>query len=257
MRMAKARQSELNKRFYDLFQIQEYPSEAVEFMRFVNIAVPIMEKELYSSLKKDSSLCDKYVLLINDFDRISHETLKNIIAIDKKYSYSDIINEELYQKKEYEIYVISKTLRNHEFIFEKNKIEQLQNVYIKIFNQEDYEDMQNYMKDNKELMQWLVQVDAYKDAGERIQNYAATRQSTKLLEYIMNDLTIDQIIEYLSKISGFDGRESAKFFVNWQQANKKLLVQSSIYNNCHGKLIDPGLKGTYTRKYNEARKELS
>lgn len=257
MRMAKARQSELNKRFYDLFQIQEYPSEAVEFMRFVNIAVPIMEKELYSSLKKDSSLCDKYVLLINDFDRISHETLKNIIAIDKKYSYSDIINEELYQRKEYEIYVISKTLRNHEFIFEKNKIEQLQNVYIKIFNQEDYEDMQNYMKDNKELMQWLVQVDAYKDAGKRIQNYAATRQSTKLLEYIMNDLTIDQIIEYLSKISGFDGRESAKFFVNWQQANKKLLVQSSIYNNCHGKLIDPGLKGTYTRKYNEARKELS
>ena len=45
--------------------------------------------------------------------------------------------------------------------------------------------------------------------------------------------------------------------MNWQQANKKLLVQSSIYNNCHGKLIDPGLKGIYTRKYNEARKELS
>lgn len=33
-----------------------------------------------------------------------------------------------------------------------------------------------------------------------------------------------------------------------------IITKSLIYNNCHSKLIDPGLKGGYTKVYKMARR---
>ena len=256
MRMSKVHQNEMNKAFYDLFQMEEFPEECIEFMSFVHMDIPMMEKNLYIALNKDEVLRKKYVELINSLSVVSQEIIKNIQLMQTKYGYSEAINEKLFQQRDYETYVVSKTLKNSIFIFEKDKLDEIGETYKYIFNQSNYKVTQNYMMNNLEFMNWLVQEKAYEEADKTIQNYVAARQSSSLLKYVLGHMQEEQIVEYLSEINGFDGHESARFFVQSQDERKNLLVHPGIYNNCYEKLIDSGLKGWYTRIFKAAKKNV-
>lgn len=256
MRMSKVHQNEMNKAFYDLFQMEEFPEECIEFMSFVHMDIPMMEKNLYIALNKDEVLRKKYVELINSLSVVSQEIIKNIQLMQTKYGYSEVINEKLFQQRDYETYVVSKTLKNCIFIFEKDKLDEIGETYKYIFNQSNYKVTQKYMMNNLEFMNWLVQEKAYEEADKTIQNYVAARQSSSLLKYVLGHMQEEQIVEYLSEISGFDGHESARFFVQSQDERKNLLVHPGIYNNCYEKLIDSGLKGWYTRIFKATKKNV-
>lgn len=151
-------------------------------------------------------------------------------------------------------HMLCQNIENSIFIFEKDKLDEIGETYKYIFNQSNYKVTQNYMMNNLEFMNWLVQEKAYEEADKTIQNYVAARQSSSLLKYVLGHMQEEQIVEYLSEINGFDGHESARFFVQSQDERKNLLVHPGIYNNCYEKLIDSGLKGWYTRIFKAAKR---
>ncbi len=255
MRMAKKKVNEMNRLFYEKFEMEDSAAEKVKFMKSVNKAIPYMEKELYKDMGTDKDLCEEYVNFINNLSEINEETIENICALKTCYAYSTLINEELYRKKQYKQYVVSKTLGDGEFQFEQDKLPELGDIYKFLFNQSAYTHTIGYMKKNKEFLSWLIQQEAYKELEINIENYHAARQTKELLKYIIDNLQEEKIIEYLSQVNGFDNHESAHFFVQLMIQNRNLLIESTIYDNCHPKLIDPGLKGWYTKAYKAAKND--
>lgn len=254
MRMAKKRVNEMNRIFYDKFEMETSAEEKIKFMRFVNKAIPYMEKDLYKELDTDTSICRTYINFVNALSEVNEETVNNICELNTIYAYSNLINEKLYRKRQYKKYVVSKTLGAGEFQFEQDKLPDLEETYKSLFNQSNYNKTIECMKRNKEFLIWLVQQKAYRDEECNLENYHAARQTKELLEYVIDNLQAEKLVKYMSQIDGFNDQDSARAFVQLMSQNTKLLTQTSIYNNCHSKLIDSGLKGWYTKVYKAARR---
>ena len=254
-RMAAKRFNEMNKKFYDKFEMEHSADERLKFMIIIGKAVPIMEKELYNLFEDDDKMINKYNSFINKLPNINEETIENICNFNTFYSYSDPINEKLFQYAKYQQYVVSKTLGNAKFEMEEDKLDVLADTYIYVYNQSVLNNTRKYMAKNEQFGAWLQKKEAYVDLGDKITRYANVKQSVKLLQYIFKCLEDEKLTVYLSSIVGFDGYDSARFFVKTIVEQKYLLSQTEIYNNCHEKLVDPGLKGWYTKSYKQERKK--
>lgn len=254
MRMAKKKVNEMNRLFYEKFEMDDSAAEKIKFMQFVNKTIPYMEKDLYKELETEKTACTKYIEFINTLPEIGEETISNISKLKRYYGYSDQINEELYRRKLYKRYVLSKMLSSGYFQFEQDKLSDLGDIYKFLFNRSTDNQIIRYMQECKDFLVWLIQQKAYMEPEINIENYYAARQTKDLLRYVIDNLQEEKIIEYMSQIDGFDSYESAHFFVELMTQNRNLLNKSAIYNNCHSKLIDSSLKGWYTKAYKLAKR---
>jgi hypothetical protein len=250
--MSVKRRSELNAQLIKLFDVEASPEKTVELVDFIGMSIPSIEKDLYEELNNDEVLCKKYVRYANRLQSINMTVAKNIWMLKRVDIYSNAINEKMYETKHYEIYISSKTASMEKFEIEDQRKEVLWSVYVKMFHSPSQERTQNYMKENKEFLNELIEKSAYENAGDMFKNYAAAMQTKELIAYAFEILKDDLLSEYLTSVDGFKNYEAAHCFVGMVIQRTNVLASSAVYKNCHEKLIDAGLKGWYTK----ARKKL-
>lgn len=251
-RMSKKRRNEVAAKFIDLFDI-ETASRKIKFMKHIGVSVSSMEKGLYIELNKDEKLLEQYIEYANSLDEVSDLTMNNILNSNKIKSYSTVINNKLFEMKQYERYVSSKTQGEHKFEIEVDKKNILWKTYKNMFNGTGYKTTQQFMLKNKEFLKLLVDDHAYEETETQIMVYAYALQTIELLQFVFDNLSISELQKYLSCIEGFISYDAANFFVKKIFDDKMLLNSDVVYNNVHDKLVNSGLKAKYTK----ARKKHS
>lgn len=246
-RMARARRKEINDKIYELFQMKENPGERVKFLNFTGVSVEEMEKDLWKVLNEDENLRKAYITYANQLEKIPIYTLKNILKLDSIDIYSPVINQRLWECKEYEIYVSSKTRLEKQFVMEEDKLNELWPVYIRIFHSSNWRRTRVYMTKNELFMKRLIEQNAYTEVGENIMYYTAGKQSVDLLNYVVENYDEDIQREYFSKIKGFNGYDAAHRFCEIAKENSAIGKDENVYDNVKGKLINPGLEGWFTK----------
>lgn len=246
-RMSSSHKKDVIDETFELFQMEDNPSEIVRFLQFTGISTEKMEKDLWKVLNSDEELRKVYVKYVNQLKKVYDYTLKNILKLDYIYAYSPVINQKFWERKEYEMYISSKTLFEREFVVEEDKIGELWQFYVNIFNSSNLSKTREYMIKNDIFMKRLIESKGFLEAKESIIFYAYGNQSVDLLNYVIGNCDEKKQVEYFSKVRGFDGPESAHRFC--EIANKYRVIGESteIYENVKGKLINPGLEGWITK----------
>lgn len=249
-RMSKVRRKEICMKLIELLEVSD-ADEKIKFMNHIGTPVFALEKDLYIELNKDTKVLDKYLKFINSLEKVDYFTMQNIVKLDSIQIYSPVINNKLYEMKEYVKYVSSRTRGSGKFEVETDKKSVLWKTYKKMFNGTGYGGTQKYMIKNKEFMKELVDDRAYENSGEQIIAYVHVLQSMNLLQYIFDTLSHKEAEQYFACIEGFDSFEAADYFVKRIIDESELLNSDKVYNNTHDKLINPGLKAKYTKARNK------
>ncbi len=248
-RMSKVRRNEVSTKLVSLLDVQT-ANEKIDFMRYIGMPISMLEKDLYEDLNDDEDLLNRYVSFINSLDKIESFTMQNILKLKSMQIFSPVINDKLFEMKEYRKYVSSKTRGMRKFEIETDKKSVLWETYKKMFNGL-YPKTRKYMLENKEFLKEIVEDCAYEKAGTQINEYTHVMQTQGLLRYVFDTLPQEKLVTYLSSIEGFDSYDAAGYFVKRIIEDSGLLNSEQVYNNTHDKLIDPVLKSRYTRARNK------
>lgn len=120
-----------------------------------------------------------------------------------------------------------------------------------------YKNTIGYMIKNIDFIRQLFEEKVYLEVEkERLLAFNKILQTKDIIIYIFGK-DEETITEYFSNTIGFADKNAASTFVDEIEKQSKLLVSRKIYNNIHDKLVDPVLKGKYTRCQRKARKELN
>ena len=229
--------------------------EIIRFMDYTESLIPELEQEILPDLKqdKDGKLCKQYISAVKKSGKITKETLRVIVSMPVRYACGDMINEKLYEKKYYKVYVSSKTQELNQFVVEYDKIDTLWSTYMSIFKSIDgYSLTRSYMYKNIEFLKLIQNRNAYKELPE-VSRLALANipQDEKTLLDVLN-YTDEFVIKYFSAIVGFSSKDAAQTFVQIMQNHQKYAQKKSIYDNVYDKLGNAQLKGKYTKLYKRA-----
>ena len=165
--------------------------------------------------------------------------------------------EKLYSTKKFTYYVSSKTQHYGRFVFERHRLDCLDNAYEQIFLSEEgsYSNTKRKMSENKEFVSYMRDKQAYVGATEHNRRLFANCQQTKhALKDLFENYNNKFIIEYLEISQGFFDEEAASYFVEKIKENTTVAAAESVYNNNHERLINSWLKSNFTRYHNKAKK---
>ncbi|MBR5649850.1 hypothetical protein [Pseudobutyrivibrio sp.] len=247
--MSKKRREEIEGLIVSKFEIDDDVDKIIKLLTFLRVSIPSLESELSDRLDKEQE--EAYVTFANSLDKVEPCTLNNILKLKTNYVYSDAINEKLFEQDYYITYISSKVRGQREFRIEEDRREKLWKSYVRIFNMSGRIPTQKIMRDNHEFVDELIEQKEYLHAEERIINYSYGSQTKELLEYLFSNFKLEIIVEYLKNIYRFKDKDAAHCFVQNVVNNDNLLFDDTIYGKCYDLLIDPGLKGWYTRRRKE------
>jgi hypothetical protein len=247
--MSRDRQKQISEIYNTLFLLKKSVGETLKFLSFVKVSVPLLEDDIVPKL--DEKMENVYVDYANQQRKLGVVTYENILHLNKYHGYSEQINNRLFATGNYQIYILSKIRDDKAFVVEEDKREILWKYYIKIFHLKNFSYSQGFMKKNVGFVDELIENKEYENADEMIINYCAGHQTKNLLSYVVNNVSLNMLIEYFSNIMAFKDKEAAHYCVQIITENNDLLANDLVYNNCYDKLIDPGLKRWYTRKRRE------
>ena len=185
--------------------------------------------------------------------KVNPETMKNIQSIPLFYEYSDVINQELFNRKRYVAYVCSKTHRQGKFLVEHDKKDVLWSTYLTIMKTEDgYKYTRPLMYHNFEFLGMIQDRGDYKEFPENSRMaMSAIMQNEKNLEDVLS-YGEDFAVKYYCQMAGFQSKQSAEVFINIMKKYPQYAQNKKIYEAVHGKLVDGNLKRAYTYLYKKA-----
>lgn len=228
------------------------PSEILKYMRHTQYIEENLEIEIASILKEDNILQKEYVNLLCDINKPTKTSTLIINGFTSIYKFTPLIIDKMFSEGYLEKYVLFQIYYNDCFILDDSRVDRLWPIYVDIFKNYQYNDFSIIkMSENINFLIKLVQENFHigLDYNTRFLFYRLS-QSIILLSDLDN-YDVDFIISYLSNISGFDSKESAEFFLDILLNNNELLLSNVVYENCHEKLVDPILKGKYTKARNK------
>lgn len=252
--MSKERKKEIVKELQIPLNLTD--AEAiVRFMDFTGCLMPELEREIAEELRESDNekLSRAYVAAINKMGKVTAETIKNILAMPKLYYFSDVINEELYARKHYTVYVSSRTRAKNAFAVEYERMDVLWQTYLTIMKSANgYMYTRPHMYRNKEFLKMIQDRGDYKGFPEESRMaMAGILQDEKNLEEALT-YGEDFVIRYHSGIAGFQSKQAADKFVKIMKKYPQYAQNKQIYDAVHDKLIDGNLKRAYTNLYKRA-----
>ena len=183
------------------------------------------------------------------------ETINNITSINTTYPLPNNVLERLIDTKKYTYYIVSKSLLNNRFAYEKDKIDMFWPSYKKLILSEEgsYTKTKTLICRNEEFISYCAEKELYKETPEYNRLFFAyCRQTEELLSDLFDNYDDDFCIKYLSVSKGFKNKESATFFVNKMKQRKRIAASNNVYNNNYDPLVDFVLKGKFTKIHNKA-----
>lgn len=225
----------------------------IQFMTITKRLDLIWENQILADLQQNSELCKLYVHAVSlAYERSITQTTARILgSLNTVYPMPPKVTSVLFKSKQYECYVVSKTLFDHRFTLElKEKGDFLWAEYTKIFKENKYKTTIKHMCDNPEFLQMMMDRKEYQDMDEEARiNLASIYQDADSLLNVM-EYGEDYALRYYSQMAGFMDERAATTFVDIVEKSQRLLSSQKLYDHAHDKLISGALKGRYTRLRN-------
>ena len=257
-RIAAYRKNHIIDLMNDVFNFEDI-SEQITYMTQTKCSNNTFEKNIKKAIseKKFDKHEEKYADYVRVAKQINNEMVNNLCALKSIYKMPVNVLEKLYSSKKYTYYVSSKTQYYGRFIFERHRLDCLDNAYEQIFLSEEgsYSNTKRKMSENREFVSYMRDKQAYVGATEHNRRLFANCQQTKhALKDLFENYNNKFIIEYLEISQGFFDEEAASYFVEKIKENTTVAAAESVYNNNHERLINSWLKSNFTRYHNKAKK---
>lgn len=245
-RMSKKKKTEIREELTTVLALED-PKEALKYMEHTGELDEVLERSIGRELQEDKSLRIQYVDLMNKLRKPSRQTISNIVRMTWLFPYCEEIEEELYQRKVYNKYVSSKILRLGRFEIENEKKDILWPVYLDILRSTAYGNVKTLLALNNGFLRQVMKQKGYQGMYEENRKFFARiyRDSDCLRD--AQGYGEEFLDEYLSMISGFEDENAAEEFLEIIKEHPRLIRSEKIYENVHEKLVNPVLKGKYTR----------
>ena len=251
-RMSGKNRRKIEEKLFEILDMLDDAEEIVKFLKHTKTANQELEKDLYIQLRNNEQLRDEYIEFVNTLSLVNTTTIKNITNLGVYAEYSEVVNKRLFDAKNYVFYVYSKYLHDGYFEVEEEKKSILWTTYVKMFHWNNEKKIINKMRENELFMQNLVENKEYENAENVIDRYSSALQTKDLLLYLFETLTEKQMVAYFSEIKGFLDYDASHCFIEKIQEHKAVVASDEVYKNCHGKMINPGLEGWYTKIYKKS-----
>lgn len=245
------------KKLYESSLSLDTTKGKIQFMTITKRLDLIWENQILADLQQNSELCKLYVHAVSlAYERSITQTTARILgSLNTVYPMPPKVTSVLFRSKQYECYVVSKTLFDHRFTLElKEKGDFLWAVYTKIFKENKYKTTIKHMCDNPEFLQMMMDRKEYQDMDEEARiNLASIYQDAASLLDVM-EYGDDFALRYYLQMAGFKDEDAATTFVNILEGSQHLLSSQELYDYAHDKLINGVLKARYTRSRNKMQR---
>lgn len=253
-KFAEWRKNEIKNLFEEALELDTNEGK-LKFMEYTKYLDEKFEKELIGNT--DENMETRYIALIKRRlgpSSISSTTIEMIKSFSKYYSFSDYsgINDKLFENEEYEYYVVSKTLFSKKFVMETGiRLEKVWPTYIEIFsNPSRLSQTISYMKANKEFLEKIMISRIYTGFSEAaLEQLSSIKQDAELISHVYDQGSSFATKYFASMQAGFVDDKAAKTYIELLalDKNREVLKSNSVRNNIYDKLVDPVLKGRYTK----------
>jgi hypothetical protein len=225
--------------------------EALKFLNKTNFLIENVEKQIYIGLRNGTINKEDYIILINNINSPTEETIKIITVLNLQYGFNNKITECLLENKYIEQYIISKTLWNNKLELEFDKID-IEN-YINIYNSTDI--ILEQMKSNNNFFQNILDKELYTNinSNEKLKPLYKLRQPIKFVRYLIERLSETEFLNYLKETWHLDTEEDSWKFQKLICEDKyiKYLEKDEYYYIVLEKLWKPTHKAQVTRNRNK------
>lgn len=231
----------------DIISNQNEEDEIIGFLRRFGGFIPALEEPIQNS--------EEYPRLMQFFDELSD---KSLTWLDENYitcSLSEKLCSILYDRKDFQNYIIATALREGHMIIDQSIPEK---DYLKVY-QESCEAMFNIMSEHWDFLEMFQQLADLKDYDEEhIIPAFKTKQYRRFFEYI-DTLDSDIKVQYFNTFGKIASLEDSKAFrkLVCKEENIELLGDINTYNHIKEQLWDdaPYEKAQFTRVWNQRWKE--
>lgn len=226
--------------------------DAIESLRKIGCLIPKVEE----FIQKNNSYTDEYCNLFSQLDEMTSTTIKWCEECYISCGLSPYLCDLLYEKADYQNYIIGETLRQK---------------YLKINYNIDF---QNYINVYKNVEVMFDVMSEHWDFLEKLQDECVletmdedklipifrVKQTERFFNYIFSDKTTDELKnQYLYEFGSFREEKDSRTFQKLicQKDNIELLGSWDLYHRIHNLLWEshPGHKGAFTRAWNKRWKD--
>ena len=232
------------------------PNEALKFLKKTKFLIESVEEQIYSGINNGIINKEDYIDLINDIDAPTEETIKIITTLKLYNGFTEKITNELYEKKYYDQYIISKTLWDEELKLQLDKIP-IEN-YMNAYNVCD--EVYNIMIENTVFLQMILNEGLYEkiEINEKLKPLYKLRQPIKFVKYLIDRLSENEFLEYLEEKWHLNTEDDSLQFQRLICKDKyiKYIKDKKYYDIVLEKLWNSAQKGQVTRNRNKYLSEL-
>ncbi len=249
-RISSAKRQLIRHAMNDAFDFTD-TNEKIEYMSITKTSDSEFEQEISLLIAADKfkPYQNVYADYARTIKRVPKSVINNLSNLGTIYSMPPLILAEMYKYGKYRYYVVSKMLYDEKFIFEKNKLDELYPVYVDVFLTDwKNKSIEEYMRQNEEFIKYLISKKVYKNLSSKKRLlFTNARQTKDSLVDLYENYDSGLCISYLEVIKGFQDYDAASYYVYMIKTNRKLAESNSLYNHNYNSLIDPALKGVYSR----------
>lgn len=213
------------------------------------------EKEFSAVSLKNTEFEKTYTELINSV--ISSDITKTTTNNIKKFGHYALFDESveniIFKRKIYNMYLYSRIKRLGKFDFETHKDDyefnsKCFNMYIK---NESLKSIKPVMIENDGFLDFIVKNNLYKELSEEdLLKLRKCLQTYELCLYVFEMFDEENQLSYFSEIEGFENKKTMMFVVN-KLIQSKLVSNKKLYKKLYEVAIDKEYRTKLTRSYNK------
>lgn len=249
-KFAKDKKTLLKRQYKDIFELETIDG-ILDFMEYTRYLDESLEKKLTQKCNNEQE--QRYGDIIRSrLGSTNKTTINNIISFKYYRGFDNEITQYFFDQKNYEWYVVSKIMYHNKFTLEKEDVLNIiWPVYIDIYLEKTrLASIRRYMEVNEEFLEEIQKRKNYADfQDEDLAPLSKILQDELLVQEIFSRDN-DFIISYFANFKGFKDHAAAKKFIELLESHETVIYSDEVKTEVYDKLIDPSLKGRYTRLRN-------
>lgn len=246
--IAAPRKNAVKEAFHEILALDTDEGK-LHFMEKTGFLESEWETQILSSLQENKDMRKRYVNLINHIDKFTSATGKTYCQLGVSYATSPQFLQRLFEEKRYTRYVASKVLSDgsHFVPEEGERGIILWPTYLSVFKHTGWEWLREVMTENQDFLRRVMQEGSYTDMADenRLQLCGILQDEASVREVFGRGA--DFALRYFLQVGGFQDHDAAASFVHLVKRTPQLLASNELYQHTHDMLVDPVLKGSYTR----------
>lgn len=204
----------------------------IEHIDFYSLKFDSYFLEILES-NKDIENVNHYAEILNKYDMIFDNGMKFLIDFseEKIYGFKQNILQKFYDHKYYKYYVISMLYSTKEFHYESDKVKELEQVYIKVYETEEPWDYSIDYEMKKFLYKRFNTIDIEKGEAQKLEGFEDFPQTFDLINAVLKSEDNKFINEYLSKIDKIFPSDEKDIYELIGSKKEEVHLNQSVRNN--------------------------